>query len=105
MTGIFRDLAFAFRSFLKKPGFVLLAILALSAGIGINTAIFSVVHAVLIQPLPYKDPDKILIMWESAPQMETSVSYPNFLDWKAQNQVFEFIAASRRYTFNLSGIG
>jgi len=105
MTGIFRDLSFAFRSFLKKPGFVLLAILALSAGIGINTAIFSVVHAVLIQPLPYKDPDKILIMWESSPQMETSVSYPNFQDWKAQNKVFDSMAAFRRDSFNLTGAG
>jgi putative ABC transport system permease protein len=104
MTGIFRDLSFAFRSFLKKPGFILLAILALSAGIGINTAIFSVVHAVLIQPLPYKNPDKILLLWESSPQMETSVSYPNFLDWKAQNKVFESMAAFRRDSFNLSGV-
>jgi putative ABC transport system permease protein len=79
--------------------------LALSAGIGINTAIFSVVHAVLIQPLPYKDPDKILIMWESAPQMETSVSYPNFQDWKAQNKVFDSMAAFRRDSFNLTGVG
>jgi putative ABC transport system permease protein len=105
MTGILRDLSFAFRSFLKKPGFVLLAILALSAGIGINTAIFSVVHAVLIQPLPYKDPDKILIMWESSPQMETSVSYPNFQDWRAQNKVFDSMAAFRRDSFNLTGVG
>lgn len=105
MTGILRDLSFAFRSFLKKPGFVLLAILALSAGIGINTAIFSVVHAVLIQPLPYKSPDKILILWESSPQMETSVGYANFLDWKAQNNVFESMAAFRRDSFNLSGVG
>src|SRR5262245_9246194 len=105
MTGILHDLSFAFRSFLKKPGFVLLAILALAAGIGINTAIFSVVHAVLIQPLPYKDPDKILILWESSPQMETSVSFPNFLDWKAQNKVFDFIAAFRRDSFNLTGVG
>jgi putative ABC transport system permease protein len=105
LTGIFRDLSFAFRSFLKKPGFVLLAILALSAGIGINTAIFSVVHAVLIQPLPYKNPNRILILWESAPQMETSVGYANFLDWKAQNKVFESMAAFRRDSFNLSGTG
>ncbi len=105
MNGILRDLSYAFRSFLKKPGFVLLAILALSTGIGINTAIFSVVHAVLIQPLPYKNPDRILILWEKSPQMETSVSYPNFLDWKAQNRVFESISAFRRDSFNLTGNG
>ncbi len=104
MTGIFRDLSFAFRSFLKKPGFILLAIFALATGIGINTAIFSVVNAVLIQPLPYKDPERLLLLWEKSPQMETSVSYPNFLDWKSQNQVFESMAAFRRDSFNLSGV-
>jgi putative ABC transport system permease protein len=90
---------------LKKPAFTAIAVLALALGIGANSAIFSVINSVLLQPLPYKDPDRLVIMWEKAPMMDTSVAYPNFLDWRDQNQVFESIAAFRRDSFNLTGAG
>jgi putative ABC transport system permease protein len=105
MKGILKDFKYGVRSLLKKPGFTLLAIFALAIGIGANTAIFTVVNSVLIQPLRYSDPDKILILWEKAIQMDTSVSYPNFLDWRSDNQVFESMAAFRRESFNLTGRG
>jgi putative ABC transport system permease protein len=105
MKGILKDFKYGVRSLLKKPGFTLLAIFALAIGIGANTAIFTVVNSVLIQPLRYSDPDKILILWEKAIQMDTSVSYPNFVDWRSDNQVFQSMAAFRRDSFNLTGRG
>ncbi|HSE40934.1 MAG TPA: ABC transporter permease [Acidobacteriota bacterium] len=105
MKGVAKDFRHAFRSLLKSPGFSLLAILALAIGIGVNTAIFTVVHGILIKPLPYKDPDRIMILWEKSTQMDTSVSYPNFLDWSSSNEVFQSMAAFRRDSFNLTGRG
>jgi putative ABC transport system permease protein len=105
MKGILNDLKYGWRSLLKKPGFTLLALFALAIGIGVNTAIFTVVHSVLIRPLSYSEPERILILWEKSPQMETSVAYPNFLDWRSENQVFESMAAFRRDSFNLTGRG
>ena len=105
MKGILKDFKYGIRSFLRKPGFTLLALFALAIGIGVNTAIFTVVHSVLIQPLPYLNPDRILILWEKSTQMDTSVSYPNFLDWRSDNQVFQSMAAFRRDSFNLTGRG
>ena len=74
-------------------------------GIGANTAIFSVIDAVLLKPLPYPNPDQILIVSESdADQPEISVSFPDYLDWKRDNTVFEQLAVSRRESYNLSGL-
>jgi putative ABC transport system permease protein len=89
----------------KSPGFTLVAILALALGIGANTAIFSVVNAVLLRPLPYRESDRLAIMWEKAATQDTSVSYLNFTDWRDQNQSFEEITAFRRASFNLIGAG
>ncbi len=84
------------RMLLKQPGFTLIAVLTLALGIGANSAIFSVVNAVLLRPLPYREPDRLLALWVSNPERGVTsrpVSTPDFDDWRAQNRVFEAIAA------------
>lgn len=99
------DLRYAFRQLRKSPGFTFVAILTLALCIGANSAIFSVINAVLLRPLPYPDPDRLMIVTESDAEMPSiSVSFPDYLDWKKQNTVFEDIAVSRRETYNLSGL-
>src|SRR5437870_606114 len=99
------DLRFALRQLRKSPGFTFIAVLTLALGIGANTAIFSVIYAVLLQPLPYPDDDRIVILTETdANQPQISVAYPNYVDWKRDNTVFEQLAVSRRESFNLSGL-
>ncbi len=95
---------YALRSLLKSPGFTAIAILALALGIGANTAIFSVVHGVVLRPLPFPEQEKLLYIgeWsEQVPQM--SVSYPNFLDWRARQQAFTALGAYRPQGFNYIG--
>jgi putative ABC transport system permease protein len=99
------DLRFALRQLRKSPGFTLIAVLTLALGIGANTAIFSVINAVLLRPLPYPEAERIVTLHESTPaQPEISISWPNYLDWKTENTVFESLAVGRRESFNLSGI-
>jgi putative ABC transport system permease protein len=99
------DLRFAFRQLRKTPGFTFIAVLTLALGIGANTAIFSVIYAVLLQPLPYPEGDRIVILTETdSNQPQISVSYPDYVDWKRDNTVFENIAVSRRESYNLSGL-
>jgi putative ABC transport system permease protein len=99
------DLRYALRQLRKSPGFTLIAVLTLALGIGANTAIFSVIYAVLLQPLPYPEPDRLMILTETdANQPQISVSFPNYVDWKRDNTVFEHLAISRRESFNLSGL-
>jgi putative ABC transport system permease protein len=105
MGTIWQDLRYALRMLLKSPGFTFVAVLALALGIGANSAIFSVVNAVLLRPLPFREPDKLVILWEQTQAQDSSVSYPNFLDWREQNSVFAGIAAFRRDSFNLTGAG
>src|SRR2546427_11208422 len=90
------DLRFAFRQLLKNPGFTAVAVLTLALGIGANTAIFSFVNAVLLQPLPYRAPDELVNVWESEPGRgipQSTVSYADFMDWREQTKGFVGIAA------------
>jgi putative ABC transport system permease protein len=100
------DLQFALRTAVKSPGFSNVVVLTLALGIGATTAIFSVVNGVLLRPLPYEDPDELIYIQE---QMEgfggMSVSYPDFLDWREQNTVFEGIAVFRGLEANLTSGG
>ena len=99
------DLRFALRQLRKSPGFTLIAVITLALGIGANTAIFSVIYAVLLQPLPYPDPNRLTILTETdANQPQISVSFPDYVDWRRDNTVFEHLALSRRESFNLSGL-
>jgi predicted permease len=99
------DLRFALRQLRKSPGFTLIAVLTLALGIGANTAIFSVIYAVLLRPLPYPEGNRIMIVTETdANQPEISVSFPDYVDWKRDNTSFEHLALSRRESFNLSGL-
>ncbi|MGB7921784.1 MAG: ABC transporter permease [Pyrinomonadaceae bacterium] len=108
MIGTLRqDIRYGFRMMLKSPVFTVVTVLALALGIGANTAIFSVINAVLLRPLPYSNPDQLVLMWEKNPRMvdldRMWVAYPNFADWKNQNQVFEQMAVYRTGGGNLTG--
>jgi putative ABC transport system permease protein len=106
METLWQDVRYGFRVLLKKPGFTLIAILALALGAGANTAIFSVVNGVLLRPLPYEDPDRLVRLSEWSQQVPgMSISYPNFRDWREQNKVFTGIAATQFDSYNLTGAG
>jgi len=99
------ELRGAFRTMLKTPGVTLMAIAVIALGIGANTAIFSVVNTVLLQPLPYPDPDRLVVINETGHQGgRISVAFPNFLDWQTQAQSFEKMGGFRSTAFILSGI-
>jgi putative ABC transport system permease protein len=101
------NLRYALRMLVKNPGFTVVAILALGLGIGAGTAIFSVVDAVLLRPLPYHNPDELMIVRERTPNWPKgmSVAYLNFVDWRDQNQVFTGTAAYQSESFNLTDMG
>ncbi len=105
MQTLWQDVRFALRRLLKKPGFTAAAVITLALGIGANTAIFSVVSAVLLRPLPYPEPDRLVMVWEKRIREgvnDNAVSPADFRDWKARNQVFEKIAALNEITLDLS---
>src|SRR5262252_3764114 len=106
MLTLWHDLRFAMRVLQKAPGFSAVAILTLALGIGANTAVFSVVNGVLLNPLPYPHPDRLAALAETFPPFtEASISYPNFLDWVRTTHTFEAVAAYRQTNFNLTGWG
>jgi putative ABC transport system permease protein len=99
------DFRFALRQLIKNPGFSAVAIITLALGIGANTAIFSIVNAVLLRPLPYPDADRIMVLNESSgPGQDYSVALPDYFDWQKENTVFEHLAATHKESRNLSGI-
>jgi putative ABC transport system permease protein len=103
-----KDITYGVRMLIKSPGFTAVALLALTLGIGANTAIFSVVNSVLLRPLPYSDPGRLIQLWETSARKGRSgipASYPNFADWRDQNQAFEQVVAYSDWTFNLTGTG
>ena len=108
MSDLLHDLRYAVRTQLKNPAFTIVAVIALALGIGANTAIFSVVNTVLLRPLPYKDPERLVMVWEDASKHGYPRDTPaaaNFVDWRDQNQVFESMAAIADESFNLTGAG
>jgi putative ABC transport system permease protein len=105
MQTIWQDLRYGVRMLLKKPGFTLIAVITLALGIGANTAIFSVVNAVLLLPLPYSSPEELVMVRslnKTKGTKSTSVSYADFQDWRTQNRVFADLAAFRRWGFSLA---
>jgi predicted permease len=103
-----QDTRYAFRMLRKNPGFTAVAVLTLALGIGANTAIFSVVYAVLLKPLPYTNPDQLFTAFQANTQQgiaETGCSYPNFEEWRAQNHVFSELAGINAHQLTLTGRG
>lgn len=108
MNNLTQDIHYGLRSLRRQPVFTLVAVLSLALGIGANTAIFSLVNAVLLTPLQFSDPERLVMVWESAPEIgfpQGDVSAANFADWKAQNQVFDDMAAISFRSFNITGDG
>ena len=103
-----QDIRYGLRTLAKNPGFTIVAVAALALGIGANTAIFSVVNSVLLRPLPFKEPNQLVMVWDE----QTHLGFPkdtptpaNFLDWQRQNSVFAGMAAMAQRSYNLTGNG
>src|SRR5215203_5919532 len=106
MNTLFQDLNYGLRMLVKHPGVTAIAVLTLALGIGANTAIFSVVNAVLLNPLPYREPNALVSLWENVPTHGRWRASPaNFLDWKKQNTVFEDVSAFGASSLTLTGDG
>jgi hypothetical protein len=106
MLTLWQDLRYGLRLLAKSPGFTIVAVLTLALGIGANTAIFSVVNAVILRPLPFAAPDRLVAVWVTSLRSGATrgpASYPDFTDWRAQNHVFEHMAAFRTGDFTLTG--
>ncbi len=106
MQTLWQDIRYGLRMLGKNPGFTAVVILTLALGIGANTALFSIVNGVLLNPLPFTEPDRLVSMYTRTPEFtRASVSYLNFLDWRRDNHSFSAIAAFRGENYNLSGLG
>src|SRR6201991_672485 len=108
METLREDLVYCLRMLLKRPGFTAVVVLSLAIGIGANTAIFSVTNALLLRPLPYRDAERLVILWNRSPGINVDQDWfspGQYLDVKADNQVFENVAATIDSSFNLNGNG
>ncbi len=107
MNGLFQDFRYALRQLRKNPGFTAVAVLTLALGLGANTAIFSVIDAVLLRPLPFHSPSRLVVVKPTEPgrRDDIGVSYPTFLDWRARNHVFDGLSVFREDDFTLTGRG
>src|SRR5581483_3805980 len=99
------DIRYAWRLLAARPAFASVAILTLALGIGANTAIFTVVNAVLLRPLPFRDPNRLVLLVERTTQFPTvTTSWQNYQDWRDDSRSFEAVAAARTLTMTLSGV-
>jgi predicted permease len=108
VTDVLRqDLRYAVRSLRRHPAFTAIATLTLALGIGANTAVFSVINGVLLRPLPFHEPDRLVMLWQTTRDMpQIMVSYPDYLDWRVRSRVFEDIAIYNGFeSFTLTGAG
>jgi len=104
MGTLWQDVRYGMRTLLKRPAFTVVAVVALALGIGANTAIFSIVYAVLLRPLPFKEPDRLVIVFDKQPSLDTApASFPEFDDWRRASQAFEEMTALFHSNFNLTG--
>ncbi|HEX8090323.1 MAG TPA: ABC transporter permease, partial [Blastocatellia bacterium] len=105
METLIRDLRYGMRMLIKNPAFTVVAVITLALGIGANAALFSVVNGVLLKSLPFKDPDRLLFVWETNSRLAVptlAASKLNYRDWKEQNQAFDLMAARQPLTVNLT---
>jgi predicted permease len=103
---LLQDVRYGLRTLARDPGFTAVAVIALAIGIGANTAIFSVVNGVLLRPLPYREPDRLMRLSETSPDFASmAIAYPNFADWKEHSRSFEGMAAFRSEDSDVSGRG
>lgn len=108
METLWRDIVYGVRMLANSPGFTIVAILSLAIGIGANSTIFSITNALLLRPLPYKDADRIAILWNRSPGLNIEQDWfspGQYLDIKAENQVYESVAVTIGASFNLTGLG
>jgi len=106
MDTLLADLRYGLRMLVRDPAFTVVAVITLALGIGANTAIFTVVNAVLLRPLPYRDAGKLVLVFETEPELpKAPVSGPDFVDWREQNTAFESMAAGGEEDANLTGTG
>jgi len=106
MDAFFKDIRYGIRGLAKRPVLTIIAIVTLGLGIGANSAIFSTINALLLKPLPFPDPERIVAVWEKVPSrgMERNeVAMANYLDWNAQSQAFEHLGFYRWWSTNLTG--
>ena len=99
MSGLYQDIRLAFRLMLKRPAFTIVIVVTLALGIGANTAVFSIVNGVILKPLPFRDSDRLVMVWETSEKWITpfgAASYPNFADWRQECTVFESMGAYSR---------
>ena len=105
MESLFSDFRYAIRSIIKRPAFTAIALVTLALGIGANSAIFSTIHALLINPLPFPAQDRVVAIWDKNPSRgveHNEVAMANYLDWRAQSQSFEQLALERWWSTNLT---
>lgn len=106
MNSFWQEVRYGIRVLRKSPGFTAVAVLTLALGIGANTALFSVVNGVLLNPLPFPNPNELVAVYSrTSTFQESSISYPNFLDWQKDNHSFAWLSAFRSDDFNMTGVG